>query len=70
MPRDLDYDQNLWDGVLLSHHLQKHYGISLGVRQCQRLFHQLGFTLQRPRRQAHEADPLQQEAFKKNSTSG
>ncbi|GFP31435.1 hypothetical protein HKBW3S34_02355, partial [Candidatus Hakubella thermalkaliphila] len=43
---------------------------SLGVRQCQRLFHQLGFTLQRPRRQAHEADPLQQEAFKKNSTSG
>ena len=70
LPRDLGYDQNLWDGVLLSHHLQKHYGISLGVRQCQRLFHQLGFTLQRPRRQAQEADPLQQEAFTKNSTSG
>jgi transposase len=40
------------------------------VRQCQRLFHKLGFTLQRPRRQAREADTLQQEAFKKTSTNG
>jgi len=69
-PRDLGYDQNLWDGVLLSHHLQERYGVSLSVRQCQRLFHKLGFTLQRPRRQAHEADPLQQEVFKKTSTNG
>jgi transposase len=69
-PRDKGYDQNLWDGVLLSHHLEKTYSISLSVRQCQRLFHQMGFSLQRPRRQASEADPLQQEAFKKTSTSG
>ena len=69
-PRDLGYDQNLWDGVLLSHHLEERYAVSLSVRQCQRLFHQLGFTLQRPRRQAHEADPLQQEAFKKTSANG
>ena len=69
-PRELGYEQNLWDGVLLSHHLEKNYSISLGVRQCQRLFHQLGFSLQRPRRQADEADPLKQEAFKKTSTSG
>lgn len=69
-PRELGYDQNLWDGLLLSHHLKEKYGVSLGVRQCQRLFHQMGLTLQRPRRQAHEADPLQQEEFKKSSTSG
>jgi len=69
-PRDTGYDQNLWDGVLLSHHLEKNYSILLSVRQCQRLFHQLGFSLQRPRRQASEADLLQQEAFKKTSTSG
>lgn len=69
-PRELGYDQNLWDGLLLSHHLKEKYGVSLGVRQCQRLFHQMEFTLQRPRRQAHEADPLQQEAFKKSSASG
>ena len=69
-PRDLGYDQNLWDGVLLSHHLEKNYAVSLSVRQCQRLFHQMGFSLQRPRRQASEADLLQQKAFKKTSTSG
>jgi hypothetical protein len=69
-PRELGYDQNLWDGVLLSHHLAKDYSVSFSVRQCQRLFHQLGFSLQRPRRQASEADPLQQEAFKKTSTDG
>lgn len=69
-PRDIGYDQNLWDGVLLSHHLEKNYAISLSIRQCQRLFHQMGFSLQRPRRQASEASPSQQKTFKKTSTSG
>ena len=69
-PRDIGYDQNLWDGVLLSHHLEKNYSISLSVRQCQRLFHQMGFSLQRPRRQASEANLLNQESFKKTSGSG
>ena len=69
-PRDLGYSQNLWDGVLLSHHLAKKYSISLSVRQCQRLFHKLGFSLQRPRRQPSEANSELQEAFKKTTTSG
>jgi transposase len=56
--------------VLLSHHLEERYAVSLSVRQCQRLFHKLGFTLQRPRRQAQEADLVQQEAFKKTSPNG
>ena len=68
-PRDLGYDQNLWDGLLLSHHLTQKYSVSLSVRQCQRLFHQLGFSLQRPRRKASEADGPQQKAFKKTTTS-
>ncbi len=67
-PRELGYNQNLWDGLLLSHHLAQNYSISLSVRQCQRLFHQLGFSLQRPRRKASEANALQQEAFKKTTT--
>lgn len=69
-PREFGYDRNLWDGPLLSHHIKEHYGVTLSVRQCQRLFHKLGFTLQRPRRQPHEADPLQQEIFKKTSNNG
>ena len=68
-PGELGYDQNLWDGLLLSHHLTQNYSVSLSVRQCQRLFHQLGFSLQRPRRKVIEADPLQQETFKKTTFS-
>lgn len=66
-PRELGYEQNLWDGPLLSYHLKRKYSVTLGIRQCQRLFHQLGFTLQRPRTKAQEADPIAQEEFKKNS---
>jgi transposase len=40
-PYEMGYSQNLWDGKLLSRHLQENFGISLGVRQCQRLFRQL-----------------------------
>lgn len=69
-PRELGYDRSLWDRVLLAHHLDTRFGASLGVRQCQRLFHELGLSLQRPRRQAHEADPLQQEEFKKTFNNG
>lgn len=69
-PRELRYDRNLWDGPLLSHHLKEQYRITLSVRQCQRLFHQLGFTRQRPRRRAREANPFHQEFFKKTSTDG
>jgi len=36
-PRDLGYDQNLWDGKLLAQHLRQRYQVRLGPRQCQRL---------------------------------
>jgi transposase len=66
-PRELGYDQNIWDGPLLSFHLKERYSIDIGIRQCQRLFHNLGFTLQRPTTKSQEADSVAQECFKKNS---
>ena len=42
------YGQNVWDGPSLSAYIKKTYGVKLGVRQCQRLFHSLGFSLVRP----------------------
>jgi hypothetical protein len=51
--------------VLLSHHLAHKYSVHLKVRRCQSLFHELGFSLQRPRPQAIEADLTKQAAFKK-----
>lgn len=64
-PRDLGYSQNLWDGRLLSHHLAEKYGITLGIRQCQRLFHQLGFRRRKPRPLIAKADPALQQEYKK-----
>ena len=66
-PRDLGYNQNLWDGKLLSHHLYKSQEAFIGVRQSQRLFHQLGFRLRKPRPVIAKASPEAQATFKKNS---
>jgi transposase len=69
-PRDLGYSQNLWDGKLLSHHLSQQLGVDIGVRQCQRLFHQLGFRRRKPRPVIAQADPVAQRKFKKTASSG
>ena len=63
-PRELGYSQNLWDGKLLSHHLARCYSVQLGVRQCQRLFRELGFRRRKPRPVIAQADPEAQQAYK------
>lgn len=69
-PRDFGYEQNLWDGKMLSEHLKRQYKIKLGVRQCQRLFSKFGFRMRKPRPQIAQADPLKVEAFKKTPPLG
>lgn len=68
-PQDFGYNQNLWDGKLLSHHIKMKYEISLSVRQCQRLFHKLDFRQRIPRPISSKSDPIKQEAFKKTKSS-
>src|SRR5205807_245085 len=67
MPRELGLSENLWDGKTLATWIDREYGIDLGVRQCQRLFRQLGFRLRKPRPAIAQADPERQKAHKKNS---
>ena len=69
-PRQFGYSQNLWDGRLLTHHLAQRYGVGLGVRQCQRLFHRLGFRLRKPRPVIAKADPEAQARYKRTARSG
>lgn len=64
-PRELGYNQNLWDGKLLSHHLAEHHDVILGVRECQRIFHRLEFRNRKPRPVIAEGDPVAQAAYKK-----
>ena len=69
-PEDFGYSQNLWDGKLLHHHLAQHYDVDLGVRQCQRLFRELGFRLRKPRPLIAQSDPEAQRAYKKTPPPG
>ena len=67
-PMDLGYSQNLWDGKLLSHHLSVKYGITLGTRQCQRVFGKLRFRLRKPRPKIARGEEERKREFKKNSS--
>ncbi len=67
-PREFGYNQNLWDGKLLAHHLKIHHKMTMGVRQCQRLFRQMGFRLRKPRPLIAHADPAAQAVYKKTPT--
>ena len=69
-PRDFDLAATLWDGPVLSEHLYRRFSVELGVRQCQRLFRQMGFRLRKPRPQVAQADPVKIAAVKKTPPPG
>ena len=68
-PSDFGLSAQLWDGPLLSAYLKEHLGVTLRVRQCQRLFRQFGFRLRKPRPQIASADPQAQAAHKKTQNT-
>lgn len=69
MPREAALGGNLWDGKTLAAWIEREYGISLGVRQCQRLFRQLGFRLRKPRPARGDVRPRQILCDKRPETS-
>lgn len=69
-PTQAGLEANLWDGKALAQCLAGRYQIQLGVRQCQRLFHQLETRYRLPRPAVGKADPQRQAEHKKNSRRG
>lgn len=65
-PRGAGLSGNIWDGKTLSTWIEQKYGVTVGVRQCQRMFRQLGFRLRKPRPALAQANPELQKAHKKN----
>lgn len=50
-PQDSGLQAAAWDGVSLSEHLRRRFGVRLGIRQCQRIFRQMGMrAIRAPRR--------------------
>jgi transposase len=66
-PQEFGHAAHLWDGQLLAEHLRRRFQVKLGVRQCQRIFGQLGFRLRKPRPQVAQSDPQRVAAFKKTA---
>lgn len=66
-PEDVGMNGGIWDGKTLSAFIRKSFGIPLGMRQCQRLFRQLGFRLRKPRPMIARSNPEIQTMFKKKS---
>jgi len=66
-PQEYSLNGHLWDGKTLSAFISQEFGVHLGVRQCQRLFRQLGFRYRKPRPMITGTAPEVKEAYKKNS---
>jgi len=58
---------NMWDGKSLSAYIHIRYGIVMKTRTCQRLFHQLGFSLKRARPVVARANEAKKVESKKTS---
>jgi transposase len=69
-PSQFGLPTQMWDGPTLSEFLRRQFGIKLKVRQCQRLFRQLGFRLRKPRPRVAQANPQLQRAHKKTPGPG
>lgn len=65
-PTDAGLEAGLWDGKTLAECLQRRYQVQLGIRQCQRLFHQLDTRYRLPRPAVGKGDPQRQAQHKKN----
>ena len=63
-----DFGFKVWDGPSLSAYIEDQFGISFSIRQCQRLFHELGYSHIRPQPYPSKEceDTAEREAFKKN----
>jgi transposase len=66
-PEQSGISATIWDGKSLSFYIEQTYQIVLGVRQCQRLFSKLGFSLRRARPVVAKGDLVAKEVFKKTS---
>ena len=64
-PSDFGLPGNIWDGKTLSAFIRKSFQLTIGVRQCQRLFGELGFRYRKPRPMILGSSAEAKEEFKK-----
>lgn len=62
------YGYRVWDGPTMSQYMKEKYGVSISARTCQRMFHEVGFSMIRPQTfpSADKDNSVEREEFKKN----
>lgn len=56
-PQEFGFALAYWDGRAISQHLQRRFGVGLGVRQCQRIFRHMGLRRRLPPSRISPAPP-------------
>ena len=64
-PTDFGLPGNIWDGKNLSAFIQQRFQLTVGIRQCQRFFSELGFRFRKPRPMILGSSAEAKEEFKK-----
>lgn len=63
-PLEAGFQTGLWTGKMIASVIQDKFGVSFHPQSVPRLLHQLGFSVQRPRKRLARADPAQQAKWK------
>ena len=64
-PEDYGLAGHLWDGNSLSEFISEKFGVNLKIRQCQRIFRQLGFRYRKPRPMIAGTEQSVKDVYKK-----
>ena len=65
-PKEFGYKQTFWNTKLIRIHILQHYITSYSDRHVQRLMHNFGYSLIKPRPRHFKRDPSQKEEFADN----
>jgi transposase len=68
-PSDFGLNGPAWDGATLSEHLRRRFAVQLGVRQCQRIFRQMGLAARKARTPVRTESPTNTSASSPQSAS-
>jgi len=64
-PPAAGFPSGIWTGVMVAELIKSRFGVTYHSHSVTRLLHQIGFSVQRPRKRLARADPAAQEAWEK-----
>ena len=63
-PQAAGFDSGVWTGPMIGHWIRRRFGVKYHAHHIPRLLHQLGFSVQRPRKRLARADAEKQKLWR------